>query len=808
MRFLLLYVSLLLITISNIKHVIGQTTQTIEPSNKNGDQLRDVHIHDIINTEEFRSSAIKNTRLYNPSLFIHAMQKARSSDEEWTYEVGDEQTFYVLRFDDRSDSLTGGGWFDEVVARLMAIGDFSRVWVSVDELDFGHVTQAEIDIIIDAIENHTPPLSKNPDKGIFELINEYFGAPPNIDHKGNKNAGDGKTDILLTDIQDGWSPLNEGEYIPGFFYIHDQGVGEFSNRRDIIYIDTYPGIYNPSKGERNTLRPLSTLAHQYQHLVFHNYRGTSAEETWLNEGLSEYAETVCGYSLRSPMPYFMNTNRSMNHWENKISQSELQDYSRVALWTKYIAEQMGDEFIRHIVQLPENFGRGESIVNRAAQEIGSDLRFSDLFRNFTRANIIKDNSVDERYGYSYSFGGRPEPLQYHNDPNVIRSNFNIQSNAAYYIEYDFGDSLGIIFTSPSDVTITAIEFGADKVNIVPIGLGETYQQWDYGTRYRSIMFIITNTSASDATLSYESTGGFRYYVDEYAFDDGTPRAFSGQASYLGFPGGESYNGAGWAVRFTPEFPENILIGARIYAMFEQEFDSSVPPLDSRKSFLFHVWGDNDGKPGRELIEPFPVETDRVDYPATFLDVDLMAYANELTNLREPIYIGFTHNTNYSVYVGMTDLLQSSNRTFYTLPPNFMNGEIIWGDLFDLSVGDGVSLQGWNMMMRAIFAVYDPDRVTLELIERDRIPGDYVLYQNFPNPFNSTTIIRYGIPIRSYVQLTLYNTLGQEIKILVNREQEAGTHKITLEIADLPSGVYIYRLQAGEYTESKKLLLLK
>jgi hypothetical protein len=83
-----------------------------------------------------------------------------------------------------------------------------------------------------------------------------------------------------------------------------------------------------------------------------------------------------------------------------------------------------------------------------------------------------------------------------------------------------------------------------------------------------------------------------------------------------------------------------------------------------------------------------------------------------------------------------------------------------------------------------------------------------LYQNYPNPFNPVTIIRYSIPDRSYVQLTIYNTIGQIITNLINEELEAGIHEATFDAANFPSGMYIYRLQAGEYVRSKKLLLMK
>jgi hypothetical protein len=84
----------------------------------------------------------------------------------------------------------------------------------------------------------------------------------------------------------------------------------------------------------------------------------------------------------------------------------------------------------------------------------------------------------------------------------------------------------------------------------------------------------------------------------------------------------------------------------------------------------------------------------------------------------------------------------------------------------------------------------------------------VLRQNYPNPFNPSTTIRYGLPHRSTVQLTVFNTLGQQVATLVQGEQEAGYHEVRFDASGLSSGVYFYRLSAGTYVETRKLLLLK
>ncbi len=85
---------------------------------------------------------------------------------------------------------------------------------------------------------------------------------------------------------------------------------------------------------------------------------------------------------------------------------------------------------------------------------------------------------------------------------------------------------------------------------------------------------------------------------------------------------------------------------------------------------------------------------------------------------------------------------------------------------------------------------------------------YALEQNFPNPFNPSTIIRYQIPNDGIVKLKIFNILGQEILTLVNEEKTVGRYEVNFDASKFASGVYIYKLQAGDYINSKKMILLK
>jgi hypothetical protein len=85
---------------------------------------------------------------------------------------------------------------------------------------------------------------------------------------------------------------------------------------------------------------------------------------------------------------------------------------------------------------------------------------------------------------------------------------------------------------------------------------------------------------------------------------------------------------------------------------------------------------------------------------------------------------------------------------------------------------------------------------------------YNLSNNYPNPFNPTTTIKYQIPELSFVTLKVYDVLGNEIAILVNEEKSAGGYEVKFNAADLASGIYLYQLKAKEFVRTKKMLLIR
>jgi len=131
----------------------------------------------------------------------------------------------------------------------------------------------------------------------------------------------------------------------------------------------------------------------------------------------------------------------------------------------------------------------------------------------------------------------------------------------------------------------------------------------------------------------------------------------------------------------------------------------------------------------------------------------------------------------------------------------------------------VRLSGDNIIIEAVSAL-NTEKVGIYLfklgdivtgIENSNlsfIPEKFSLSQNYPNPFNPSTVIGYRIPVPSNVTLKIYDVLGREVSTLVNEEKPAGNYKVNFDGSNLASGVYLYRIIAGKYMQTKKMILLK
>ena len=226
-------------------------------------------------------------------------------------------------------------------------------------------------------------------------------------------------------------------------------------------------------------------------------------------------------------------------------------------------------------------------------------------------------------------------------------------------------------------------------------------------------------------------------------------------------------------------------------------------------------------------------------PYQYLVTD--TWKNQMPHFTDPKNLFTTQLANIKAFALVTvDTGQASLtavlpdwRLVSTAPDSYVHPD--WPIPVDLSYTDADLLQGAQGANGVQFPLGDlnwfPTQKAIWLAQRDAeyayiqssldqgiqlgikdiggsVPSEFNLDQNYPNPFNPTTTIGYELPASSHVSLKVYDVLGREIQTLLDERQSAGDHLVNFNAGSLPSGVYFYRLQAGNYIGAKKLLLLK
>lgn len=115
--------------------------------------------------------------------------------------------------------------------------------------------------------------------------------------------------------------------------------------------------------------------------------------------------------------------------------------------------------------------------------------------------------------------------------------------------------------------------------------------------------------------------------------------------------------------------------------------------------------------------------------------------------------------------------------------------------------DGIRVSdNWGLAVTGVATGVEEDNSTL--------PTKFNLSQNYPNPFNPSTVIKYQVPQNSFVNINVYDVLGNQVRTLVREEKAAGSYDVKFDASNMPSGVYFYSIQAGAFTQTKKMILMK
>ena len=134
-----------------------------------------------------------------------------------------------------------------------------------------------------------------------------------------------------------------------------------------------------------------------------------------------------------------------------------------------------------------------------------------------------------------------------------------------------------------------------------------------------------------------------------------------------------------------------------------------------------------------------------------------------------------------------------------------NGKVVHWNMGGQKIGADIWSSEVRTLLRNI-ASYTQGVSAVD--EQVTIPQEITLRQNYPNPFNPTTSISYDLPKSHHVMVVVYNLLGQEVAVLVDAAQDAGHHTVEWNAKETPTGVYFYRLQAGSFSQVRRMLLLK
>ena len=151
--------------------------------------------------------------------------------------------------------------------------------------------------------------------------------------------------------------------------------------------------------------------------------------------------------------------------------------------------------------------------------------------------------------------------------------------------------------------------------------------------------------------------------------------------------------------------------------------------------------------------------------------------------------GITSDSGSVILLSFLNIAESSTKTYL----NFSKANLV----------DDV------LSNRSISQLKDGEiNIIVTNVKMENIPTNFYLAQNYPNPFNPTTIIKYDLPQKSFVELKIYDILGRQVHTLVNEEKLAGTYQVDFNSNNLASGVYFYRIKTGDFTKVKKMILLR
>jgi len=725
---------------------------------------------------------------------------------------GTERSFNVQDF-------TNGGQFYGESFTLMVSEPRFNLWVATSELSTngGNLVESDWQSFAEALGHSTPADSWNPDMGIIEIDETVFGSPSDID-------GNGKVDILLHDIKDGYTPSN-GLYTAGYFQPADLIASQSGNGADIVHLDTYPAIYRADGSRGSSEGVLQTMAHEYQHLIF-AFNKASADLTFIDEGLAEWAEVVTGYTPRSITYLNQATEIALPllSWRDNSTEPyggpQSEDYQRGGLFHHYLAERLGTEIVGGIARQNRS---GALNYDKMLTDIGLDGSFMrDLVQGFHVANLINDQTLNPAYGYDSSVRSSVKAAGFQTidgaQTTTSRTSGNLNSGSVRYLRWSQVGSFTIDITASSGgdrlmpVLLVKPAFGTMERVFPEVGGEPTSVSGNFEEVYLVLPHVDLGTSATASftvNATWNTFSGSAQF-ESVVYENGEAATDNGSLIGYGLGGGLSVSlPAETEFANVFEIPEGAALSSVEVAMLFFDNLNGISPSSDVRDFTLKIYGDQDGEPGGLILSKQLPWVAGISTPElTYQTVDL---SNDLPVLE---------NHQGRVYVSVSDAGTDDNHIFLPLSnaqlsgsvsPSFMyyefsNSGLGWASFDDVQDGSGTSVfEGYVL----------PIRATINLIggatdteSDDVLPQTLTLQQNYPNPFNPSTKISFSLPTTSDVQLEVYDLLGRNVATLVSGSLPAGQHEVGFDASDLTSGLYLYTITAGSQRMSRTMTLIK
>ncbi|RAZ69445.1 immune inhibitor A domain-containing protein [Planococcus maitriensis] len=282
---------------------------------------------------------------------------------------------------------------------LRSVGDNVEIWVA-NDLAYGPDNPKPADIVTQA---QVDKLRDEFDSNIYPVATDFFGTPDTLD--GSKSPlpgmvglpegyyeGSDKVIMLVDNVQDeGWNNPSYPFFVAGFFW---QTLENYTDR-NIITIDTN------SWETRLESTFFGTTIHELQHLIQADNDG--AEETWLNEGMSTFSEFLGGYGHGegSINFYLDHPENSLVNWDEHgtaaTGPETIADYGQVYLFTLYMYDKFGQEFIRELAT--DGTSQGMASVDKVLEDYGTNKTFTELYQDFMTALTLDDDTVSKDYKF-------------------------------------------------------------------------------------------------------------------------------------------------------------------------------------------------------------------------------------------------------------------------------------------------------------------------------------------------------------------------------------------------------------------------